>query len=113
MARWSRRSWRDVSEAPRSEMLLPHEFFESDLRRAHDHSIRHFAELWRSGLCGCFCCLDVFEFEDVREWTDGGQTALCPSCGIDSVIGDGSGFPITEEFLAAMEARWFGHGGQT
>ena len=34
--------------------------------------------------------------------------ALCPSCGIDSVIGDASGFPITEEFLVAMEARWFG-----
>ena len=89
-------------------MLFPHEFFESDLRRAHGHSIRHLAELGRSGLCGCFGCLDVFEFKHIREWTDGGQTALCPSCGIDSVIGDASGFPITEEFLAAMEARWFG-----
>ena len=89
-------------------MLSPHELFESDLRQAHAHSIRHFGELWRSGLCGCFFCLDVFECEHVREWTDSGQTALCPSCGIDSVIGDASGFPITEEFLAAMEARWFG-----
>src|SRR5215470_5782451 len=89
-------------------MSEPQEYFESDLRRAHGHSIRHFGELRRSGLCGCFGCLDVFEFKHVREWTDGGLTALCPSCGIDSVIGDASGFPITEEFLAAMEARWFG-----
>jgi hypothetical protein len=50
----------------------------------------------------------VFEFKHIQEWIDGGQTALCPSCGIDSVIGDASGFPITEEFLAAMESRWFG-----
>jgi hypothetical protein len=52
--------------------------------------------------------VDVFEFKDIREWTDDGQTALCPSCGVDSVIGDASGFPITVEFLTAMEAHWFG-----
>jgi hypothetical protein len=89
-------------------MQFPHEFFESDLRRAHRHSTHHFAELWRSGLCGCFACLDLFEFKQIQEWTDDGQTALCPSCGIDSVIGDASSFPITAEFLAVMEARWFG-----
>jgi hypothetical protein len=87
--------------------LWPHEFFESDLQRAHRHSIRHFAELRSSGLCGCFYCLDTFEFKEVREWTDDDQTALCPNCGIDSVIGDASRFPITEEFLAAMKERWF------
>jgi hypothetical protein len=95
-----------------AKALCPYEWFDSDLRRAHGHSIRHFAELWHSGLCGCFGCLDVFEFKHVREWTDGGQTAVCPNCGIDSVIGDASGFPITEEFLSAMEARWFGLRGQ-
>jgi hypothetical protein len=88
--------------------LWPHEFFDSDLRRAHQHSIRHFAELAKSSLCGCFYCLDLFEFKDITEWTDENQTALCPNCGIDSVIGDASGFPITEEFLTAMKTRWFG-----
>jgi hypothetical protein len=55
-------------------MLLPHESFESDLRTAHQHSIRHLGELLRSGRCECFGCLDVFEFKHVREWADGGQT---------------------------------------
>jgi hypothetical protein len=36
-----------------------------------------------------------------------GQTAICPRCGIDSVIGDESGYPVTREFLAAMKAHWF------
>ena len=93
--------------------LWPYEFFDSDLRRAHGHSSRHFDELRRSGLCGCFCCLDVFEFKHIREWIDEGLTAMCPNCGIDSVFGDASGFPITEEFLTAMEARWFDMRGKT
>jgi hypothetical protein len=37
-----------------------------------------------------------------------GETATCPWCGIDSVIGDKSGFEITDEFLAVMEEWWFG-----
>jgi hypothetical protein len=84
-----------------------YEIFESDLRRAHTHCIRHREELWRSGLCGCFYCLDIFEYKDIEDWTDHKQTALCPSCGIDSVIGDTSGFPITEDFLSAMKSLWF------
>ena len=35
-------------------------------------------------------------------------TAICPHCGVDSVIGEKSGFPITQEFLKAMHKRWFG-----
>ena len=91
-------------------MTLPHDrgFVESDLLRAHKHSIHHRQELRRSGLCGCFYCMDIFEYKDIREWTDQGATGLCPDCGIDSVIGDASGFPISEEFLSAMKERWFG-----
>jgi hypothetical protein len=79
-----------------------------DLERAHKRSIYHRAEILGSGLCGCFGCLETFEPRVIEEWTDKGDTALCPFCGIDSVIGDASGYPITEEFLTAMEARWFG-----
>lgn len=37
----------------------------------------------------------------------GGETALCLGCGIDSVIGDGSGFAVDQELLAEMNALWF------
>jgi len=79
-----------------------------DVERAHRHSSRHRAEIAQSGWCGCFYCLEVFDSREIEEWTDRGATALCPHCGIDSVIGDASGFPISAEFLSAMEARWFG-----
>jgi hypothetical protein len=34
-------------------------------------------------------------------------SAICPKCGIDSVIGSSSGYPITIEFLSRMKERWF------
>jgi len=47
----------------------------------------------------------------VKDWTDEwegvDQTALCPRCGIDAVIGSKSGFPITTEFLETMKTHWF------
>ena len=89
-------------------MIWPFDFFEVDLCRAHRRSSLHFADLCRSGLCGCFSCIDIFEFKDIEEWTDQGQTALCPSCGTDAVIGDYTGLPIEEDFLDTMRTRFLG-----
>lgn len=79
--------------------------------RAHRHSIYHREELLASEQCGCFYCCAIFPPSHIREWTDCwesvGQTALCPECGIDSVIGSESGYPITREFLMEMRAYWF------
>jgi len=73
---------------------------------AHRHCIRHRRELEASEWCGCFCCLAIFKPEAVQRWlTDG--TALCPECGIDSVIGSASGYLITREFLERMHRHWF------
>jgi hypothetical protein len=36
-----------------------------------------------------------------------GQTALCPKCGIDSVLGDACGYPLTEDLLSRMHQYWF------
>jgi len=81
--------------------------------KAHEHSSWHKQELRESDFCGCFNCVEIYVFEDIEWWTDrdvndDGQTAICPKCGIDSVIGDASGFPINEGFLRGMNKRWFG-----
>jgi hypothetical protein len=82
-----------------------------DVQRAHARSSRHRAEILESEICGCFYCCAVFPPERIEEWVDPagseGQTALCPDCGIDSVIGDASGFPITRAFLEKMNRHWF------
>jgi len=79
---------------------------------AHDASSNHRSQVLESETCGCFYCLEQYSPRAIEEWVDAdetgaGQTALCPICGIDSVIGSASGFPITREFLEAMHRRYF------
>lgn len=74
---------------------------------AHKHSIRHRSEIESSELCGCFYCGQTFAPVEITDWTDEDQTALCPRCGIDSVIGSASGYPIEGKFLARMHEHWF------
>jgi hypothetical protein len=78
---------------------------------AHKHCSSHRNEILASEQCGCFYCLAIFQAGEISEWVDEidevGTTAMCPYCGIDSVIGSASGYPITVEFLDAMKAHWF------
>ena len=70
-----------------------------DYIKAHECSTGHRKRLLQDRKCGCFDCLKIFE--------DVGGTAICPYCGIDSVIGEHSGYPITREFLEQMHQYWF------
>ena len=91
----------------------------ADVDTAHKRSSNHRSELEGSHVCGCFYCLAVFPPAFITDWVDwpadtpddqqldAGTTALCPQCGVDSVIGSSSGYPITTEFLGAMQRRWF------
>jgi len=89
--------------------------FPIDVREAHRHCSGHRSEILASRSCGCFYCLSIFSPEQIAIWIDWpddddereGQTALCPECGIDSVIGDRSGFPITRTFFGQMRECWF------
>lgn len=78
------------------------------LESAHGHSSVHRDELDRSRICGCFYCCKTFAPAEIDDWVDDGTTALCPNCGIDSVIGSASNHPVDDEmFLRAMHKRWF------
>jgi len=86
--------------------------FPTAARDAHRHSSGHRAELLTSGVCGCFYCCATYPPNAINDWVDEdasgeGQTAICPRCGIDSVIGDRSGFEITKAFLEMMRSYWF------
>ena len=76
--------------------------------KAHKHSIYNREELEKSRNIGCFYCMEIFHNpKKITEWCDGGQTALCPNCAIDSLIGDKSGYEITKTFLLGMNKIWF------
>lgn len=74
---------------------------------AHNHSSFHRDEVLGSKFCSCFHCLQRFSPDEIEEWTDNGQTALCPKCNVDSVIGDRSGLKLDTPFLREMHDYWF------
>jgi hypothetical protein len=71
------------------------------------------ADIENDKICGCYYCLTIFLPSEINEWCresmrGDGVTAICPRCGIDSVIGDSSGYPINLDLLKALRKNSFG-----
>ena len=75
-------------------------------KSAHKHSSHHRKELQASEVCGCFYCTKSFPPHAIRDWI-GADTARCPHCGIDAVLGSASGYELTPDFLEQMKHHWF------
>jgi hypothetical protein len=80
---------------------------DQDHVRAHKHSLRNRKEIEASRDCGCFYCLAIFPPSQIEVWIDDEQTAVCPKCPVDSIIGSASGYPITRDFLTRKHDYWF------
>jgi predicted nuclease of predicted toxin-antitoxin system len=78
------------------------------LRIVHAFSTDHRDAVLASSQCGCFYCLSCFFPSEVKQWSPDGRTALCPKCGIDSVLPTECGTPLTGELLKEMNLFWFG-----
>lgn len=62
---------------------------EIQMRMLHKLSSNHRYLLEnQSGECRmtCFYCLQTSHVSEVKEWIDKEDTALCPQCGIDSIL---------------------------
>ncbi|WFL78608.1 cytoplasmic protein [Altererythrobacter arenosus] len=89
------------------------------IKVAHRLSATNRTLVSESKECGCFHCESVFSSSRIDEWIEETQgsyseapdpfTAVCPDCGIDSVLGDACLYPVTDPaFLHAMRLHWFG-----
>ena len=78
----------------------------TECEQAHKSSSKNREKLIQDKKCGCFYCLNIFSPTEIKNWL-GKETAVCPHCGIDAVIGEGSGYPITKQFLEKMKQYWF------
>ena len=82
-----------------------------ELNAFYTLSIRNEESIRKSNLCGCFHCISIFPAVDVKSAEfiiekDGSRTAICPICGIDSVLGDAS-VEISAELLEALNEYYF------
>ena len=86
------------------------------VKRYHQFCPDNRQALGESDLAGCFYCCALFPASSVADWVDGravktgdlddGVTALCPRCGIHSVL-PSSKVTLTAGLLAAMRDHWF------
>ena len=86
--------------------------FPDDIREAYEHTSNHRDEIMKSNSVGCFYCCKVFPKSQIEKWVDTdkeglGHTALCPKCGVDSLIGDAAGYILNTPFLEKMKSYWF------
>lgn len=79
-----------------------------DVVRAHVCCSANREYLEKVNKCGCFYCLKVFNPKEIKTWCNGGETAVCPYCGIDSIIYDNKFYPVETWFLEKMKKHWFG-----
>jgi hypothetical protein len=94
----------------------------ADLESIWRFCTHHRDLLARSERAGCFFCASIFPPSEIREWIDEppsadgrptgaptpeGVTALCPRCGIDSVLPSAT-VPLDEALLTEMGRHFFG-----
>ena len=91
----------------------------TDLLAAHAHASNNRAEIEASTVCGCFYCLQTYPPSEINAWAGfdmnnfdnpdavSAETALCPRCGSESVIGDLAGYALSQSFLSQMHEAWF------
>lgn len=59
---------------------------EKRLKDLHKSSSLHREIILGGDDCSCFYCESVYSPQEIVRWCDEGQTAICPKCGIDSVL---------------------------
>jgi hypothetical protein len=89
------------------------------LLAAYRYTTNNWAQINASQVCGCCSCMQLFKADEVVAWTGldvhnlddpaaiDRQTALCPRCGSEAVLGDQSGYPMDPRFLTKMNEAWF------
>ncbi len=65
--------------------------------------------LGQSDLCGCFYCLSLFSYQDITKWKNDtyDQTAICPFCGMETVIPSNNNYKLTVNFLRKLYNFYF------
>jgi len=78
-----------------------------EIRHAAKAAFRNRSTVVAADHCGCYSCLAEFSPDEIKEWTDDSDTALCPYCSVDAVLADGPNCIISKEFLERLHAFWF------
>ena len=85
-------------------------YTDDELKVFHGRRWRNEKAVKASTRCGCFYCFAFFAPDMIDEWWDRGEdgkdpsplTAVCPYCGIDSVLPESADYVLDTQFIEAM-----------
>jgi len=82
---------------------------EEEKKWYHDHVTANKEEISKSGKCGCASCVRIFDASEVTWFCkdSSGETAVCPYCYVDALIGDACGKPVTKSMLRKFNREMF------
>jgi len=80
---------------------------QADIEQAISYATTNEEALQLSNQAGCYYCLQIYDAKEVTDFLATERTALCPKCGIDSVIPDTAPFELTPKNLVKLHAYWF------
>jgi NAD-dependent SIR2 family protein deacetylase len=78
-----------------------------EIKEASKYSNYNMSELGKSNKAGCYHCKSIFKTSEISETTDDGKTAMCPKCGVDSVLSESSPFKLDKQTLTELNKYWF------
>lgn len=80
---------------------------EAQLKKLHTYSVHNRSRIEIANNCYCFGCNAILDNRKIKEYTDNGQTAICPKCGNASIIPDSIEESLDEKIMAEMHEYWF------
>ena len=75
----------------------------------HQYSVSNKQTVLSSEKCGCFFCNQIFDSNLITDFyiqDEKGETAICPFCGVDSILPD-SKVELSAQVLEDMHKLWF------
>ena len=79
----------------------------AQLKKLHTYSSHNRNLIAVANKCYCFHCKAALDRHEIEDYTDNGQTAICPKCRIASIIPDSIEDSIDENVIAEMQEYWF------
>lgn len=105
-------AWNGYPTATYEQKLKIATMSDDELHEIHTHCTANREEVEASSRCACFYCQEVYCSTEVYDFIvepslDFKETALCPRCGVDAVIGDATGIPFYKELIGKLHQHYF------
>ena len=71
-------------------------------KKVHKLSSNHRELIKVANKATCFYCFNSIKYEDIADWIDNDNTAVCPCCGVDSVVPN-----ITSNLIKHINKEYF------